>query len=96
MGSYLIVPCLKSVRRENCYHNVLMNRTTMACMRKIDYVYRSIFAQDVDKMESVLIDNYIGNSKCKNRRDGDLSYKDDMADDALVYQVYIVWNEEEQ
>lgn len=63
---------------------------------KIDYVYRSIFAQDVDKMESVLIDNYIGNSKCKNRRDGDLSYKDDMADDALVYQVYIVWNEEEQ
>lgn len=52
--------------------------------------------QDVDDMESFLIDYYKDNPKCDNKRDGEVSNNDKMADDEDVYHVYVVWNEKNQ
>ena len=45
----------------------------------------------VDNMESYLIDKYIDYPKCDNKKDGSASNKDTMAENAELYQVYIVW-----
>jgi hypothetical protein len=47
---------------------------------------------DVDDMESYLIDKYINHPKCDNKKDGEASNNDTMAEDAEKYQVYVVWN----
>lgn len=47
---------------------------------------------DVDDMESYLIDKYINHLKCDNKKDGEASNNDTMAEDAEKYQVYVVWN----
>lgn len=46
---------------------------------------------EVDDMESYLIDKYIDYPKCDNKKDGSASNKDTMAENAELYQVYIVW-----
>ena len=46
---------------------------------------------DVDDMESYLIDQYICHPKCDNKKDGEASNNDLMAEDAEKYQVYVVW-----
>ena len=46
---------------------------------------------DVDDMESYLIDQYINHPKCDNKKDGEASNNDPMAEDAEKYQVYVVW-----
>lgn len=58
-----------------------------------DYI-NSVFVGakfDVDDMESYLIDHYISQPKCDNKKDGGASNNDTMADDAEKYQVYVVW-----
>lgn len=47
---------------------------------------------DVDDMESLLIDKYINHPKCDNKKDGEESNNDTMAEGAEKYQVYVVWN----
>ena len=47
---------------------------------------------DVDDMESYLIDKYINHPKCDNKKDGEASNHDTMAENAGSYQVYVVWN----
>ena len=61
----------------------------------LEFVY-SGNKKDVDDMESFLIDYYKDNPKCDNKRDGEVSNNDKMADDADVYHVYVVWNEKKQ
>lgn len=46
--------------------------------------------EDVDDMESYLINKYISHSKCDNKKDGGASNSDTMAEDAVKYQVYVV------
>lgn len=46
---------------------------------------------EVDDMESYLIDKYIDDPKCDNKKDGSASNNDIMAEDAEMYQVYIAW-----
>lgn len=47
--------------------------------------------EEVDEAEAFLIDRYIGHPKCDNKKDGDASIYDTMADDADEYYVYVVW-----
>ena len=47
--------------------------------------------EDVDDMESYLIDKYINYSKCDNKKDGEASNNDTMAENAKEYHVYVVW-----
>lgn len=60
-----------------------------------DYDYiKMVFAGEklkVDNMESYLIDKYLVNPKCDNKKDGLASSNDTMAKNADMYQVYIVW-----
>ena len=54
----------------------------------------SVFAgtkEDVDGMESNLIDKFINHPKCDNKKDGDASNNDTMAEEADGYRVYVVW-----
>lgn len=54
----------------------------------------SVFTEakkDVDDMESYLINKYINHSKCDNKKDGNASNNDTMAEDAEEYHVYVVW-----
>lgn len=46
---------------------------------------------DVDDMESYLIDQYNSHPKCANKKDGEASNNDPMAENAEKYQVYVVW-----
>lgn len=46
--------------------------------------------EDVDDMESYLIDKFINHPKCDNKKDGDASNNDTMAEDADGYHVYVV------
>ena len=48
--------------------------------------------EDVDDMESYLINKYISHPKCDNKKDGDASNNDTMSEDAEEYHVYVVWN----
>lgn len=48
--------------------------------------------QDASEMESYLIDCCKDHYKCDNRKDGEASYNDEMAD-AEVYHVYVVWKQ---
>lgn len=57
---------------------------------------KSAFAgtkNEVDDMESYLIDQFINHPKCANKKDGVESHNDSMAENAEKYQVYVVWNE---
>lgn len=47
--------------------------------------------EDVDDMESYLIDKFINHPKCDNKKDGDASNNDTMAEDADGYHDYVVW-----
>lgn len=47
--------------------------------------------EDVDDMESYLINKYINHSKCDNKKDGDASNNDTMSEDSEGYHVYVVW-----
>ena len=47
--------------------------------------------EDVDDMESYLINKYINHSKCDNKKDGNASNNDTMAENAEEYHVYVVW-----
>ena len=47
--------------------------------------------EDVDDMESYLINKYISHPKCDNKKDGDASNNDTMSEDAEGYHVYVVW-----
>lgn len=57
----------------------------------IKSVYQSDEEELVSDMEAYLIDKYINHPKCKNKKDGDDSINDNMAD-ADIYTTYIVWN----
>lgn len=57
----------------------------------IKSVYTSTDAEKVSDVETYLIDKYIASPKCTNKKDGDASNNDTMADDAVMYQVYVVW-----
>jgi hypothetical protein len=46
--------------------------------------------KDVDDMESYLINKYVSHPKCDNKKDGDASKNDTMAEDAEGYHVYVV------
>lgn len=46
--------------------------------------------KDVDDMESYLINKYVSHPKCDNKKDGDASKNDKMAEDAEGYHVYVV------
>ena len=46
--------------------------------------------EDVDDMESYLINKYINHSKCDNKKDCNASINDTIAEDAEEYHVYIV------
>ena len=50
--------------------------------------------EEVNDMESYLINKYINHSKCNNQKDGDASNNDTMAIGSEKYQVYIVWNKD--
>ena len=54
-----------------------------------EYVF-SGSKQEASDMESFLIDYYKDHSKCDNRKDGEASNNDEMAD-ADIYHVYVVW-----
>ena len=47
--------------------------------------------EDVDGMESYLINTYLNHPKCDNKKGGDASNNDTMAEDADGYHVYVVW-----
>jgi hypothetical protein len=47
--------------------------------------------EDVDSMESYLINTYLNHPKCDNKKDGGASKNDTMADGSEKYQVYVVW-----
>lgn len=47
--------------------------------------------EDVDDMESYLINKFISHPKCDNKKDGNVSNNDTMAEDADGYHVYVVW-----
>lgn len=47
--------------------------------------------EDVDDMESYLIDKYINHHKCDNMKDGNASNNDTMTENAKEYHVYVVW-----
>lgn len=61
----------------------------------IEYVFSGC-KQDVDDMESFLIEYYKDNPKCDNKKGGKVSNNDKMAGDAEVYHVYVVWKEKKQ
>lgn len=46
---------------------------------------------DVDDIESYLINQYINHPKCDNKKDGEASNNDSIAENAENYQVYVVW-----
>ena len=48
--------------------------------------------EDVNNMESYLINKYINHPKCDNKKDGDASNNDTMKKNADEYFVYIVYN----
>lgn len=56
----------------------------------IEEVYQSSSKDEVSEMESCLIDEYVHLDKCMNKKDGDESLNDTMAE-ASVYRVYVVW-----
>lgn len=47
--------------------------------------------EDVDDMESYLINMYINHSRCDNKKDGNASNNDTMTENAKEYHVYVVW-----
>lgn len=47
--------------------------------------------EDVDDMETYLINTYLNHPKCDNKKDGGASKNDTMAEDADGYHVYVVW-----
>lgn len=47
--------------------------------------------EDVDDMESYLINKFINHPLCDNKKDGYASNNDTMAEDADGYHVYVVW-----
>lgn len=46
--------------------------------------------EDVDDMESYLINKYISHPKCDNKKDGEASNNDTISEDAEGYHVYVV------
>lgn len=58
---------------------------------KIEKVYVGT-KEEVDEVEAFLIDRYINHPKCDNKKDGDASNNDTMAEDAEEFFVYIVYN----
>lgn len=48
--------------------------------------------EDVDDMESYLINTYLNHPKCDNKKDGGASNNDTMGKNADEYFVYIVYN----
>lgn len=46
---------------------------------------------EVDIAEAFLINRYINHPKCDNKKDGEASIHDTMADNAEEYYVYVVW-----
>lgn len=56
----------------------------------IEYIFPGN-KQDVSDMESFLINYYKDHLKCDNRKDGEASKNDDMAEDVYIYHVYVVW-----
>lgn len=56
----------------------------------IEYIFPGN-KQDVSDMESFLINYYKDHLKCDNRKDGEASNNDDMAEDVYIYHVYVVW-----
>lgn len=58
----------------------------------IEEVYQSSSKDKVSEMEAYLIDEFEHLDKCMNKKDGDDSLKDTMAD-ASVYRAYVVWKE---
>lgn len=47
--------------------------------------------ENVDDMESYLINKFINHPQCDNKKDGDASNNDTMAEDAKEYHVYVVY-----
>lgn len=58
----------------------------------IEEVYQSSSKDEVSEMEAYLIDEFEHYERCMNKKDGDDSMNDTMAD-ASVYRVYVVWKE---
>lgn len=56
----------------------------------IEIIYQSEIAEEVSEMEARMIDEFLKHPKCKNKKDGDGSVNDNMAD-ADIYTTYIVW-----
>ena len=56
----------------------------------IDEVYQTSSKEAASKMEAYLIDEFDYLDKCQNKKDGDHSINDDMAD-SDTYYVYVVW-----
>lgn len=56
----------------------------------IDEVYQTSSKDEASAMEAFLIDEYEHLEKCQNKKDGDHSLNDEMAD-SDTYYVYIVW-----
>lgn len=48
--------------------------------------------KDVSEMESYLIDSFMNNEKCMNRKDGQASVHDTMSNESGLFHVYVVWS----
>ena len=56
----------------------------------IDEVYQTSSKDEASAMEAYLIDEFEHLEKCQNKKDGDHSLNDEMAD-SDTYYVYVVW-----
>lgn len=56
----------------------------------IDDVYQTSSKDEASEMEAYLIDEFEHCEKCQNKKDGDQSLNDEMAD-SDTYFVYVVW-----